>query len=221
MLDTLQQLDNDIFLSLNGSTGEWLDNFSWYFSGKLVWGFFYAAILASFFYRYGWRRALGLLLLIVLIIAVCDQLCGNFVRHSIERMRPSNPNNPISDMVHIVNGHRGGPYGFPSCHAANSFALSVFVSLLYRCKWITVCMMLWALFTAYTRVVLGVHYPGDLLVGAVTGTCVAAAAYYSARNIYRRYPRRPVRDGKLHIALILGALWLTVLAMAVTACFSA
>lgn len=221
MLDTIQQLDTDIFLALNGFTCSWLDNFMWYFSGKWVWAFLYATILAAFFFRYGWRRALGLLLLIALIITVCDQLCGHWVRYSIERLRPSNPDNPISPLVHIVNGYRGGAYGFPSCHAANSFGLAVFVSLLFRNRPLTICMLLWAFITAYSRIILGVHYPGDLLVGATTGTIVAITAYYTARSIYRRYPHRPTMSDTLPSIAIRTVLGITAITMAITALFTA
>lgn len=217
MLETLQQLDNDLFLSLNGVNFPWLDTFMWYYSGKTVWIFMYLTIAIGIFYRYGWRRGLGILLVIALVITVCDQLCGNLVRHSIERMRPSNPNNPISSMVHIVRGHHGGPYGFPSCHAANSFGLAVFISLLFRNRMITIIMLLWALVTAYSRIVLGVHYPGDLLTGAIVGSMVGALAYFSSRSIYRRYPHRPVAVDNIPLSIIAGAMALTVITMAITA----
>ena len=217
MLDTLQQLDSDLFLALNHATCEWLDNFMWYFSGKWVWAFLYAAILWSFFYRYGWKRALGLVLLMALIITVTDQLSGHWVRYAVARLRPSNLENPLSPMVHIVNGYRGGPYSFPSSHAANAFALATFLSLLMRNRTVTLSIFLWAIVTAYSRIVLGVHYPGDLMVGAVAGSAVAAAAYYSARAIYRRYPHDEVRQLRLPVMVVTGMLWAIVLVMAIVA----
>lgn len=220
MLETLQQLDSDLFLRLNHATCEWLDNFMWYFSGKWVWSILYAAILWSFFYRYGWKRALGLLLLVALIITVADQLSGHWVRYAVARLRPSNPDNPLSPLVHIVNGYRGGPYSFPSSHAANAFALATFLSLLMRSKAITVGMFLWAIVTAYSRIVLGVHYPGDLIVGATAGSAVAAAAYYSARAIYRRHPHGPAGPSLLPVRVIGGVLGAIVAVMAVVAAVS-
>lgn len=220
MPDTLLQLDNDLFLALNGYNTPWLDTFMWYYSGKLVWAFLYAAILTGITYRFGWKRALGILVVIGLIITVCDQLCGHYVRYSIERMRPSNPDNPISDMVHIVRGYRGGPFGFPSCHAANSFGLAVFVSLLFRSRAITAIMLLWALVTAWSRIVLGVHYPGDLLAGAITGTITAIAAYYSSRAIYHHYNHRHVTRDSIPALLIISAMLISVGTMAITACFT-
>jgi len=221
MLETLQRLDTDLFLTLNGMNHPWLDTFMWYYSGKFVWAFLYAAILAAIIYRYGWRRAIGLLAVIALIITVCDQLCGHLVRYSIERMRPSNPDNPISDLVHIVRGYRGGPFGFPSCHAANSFGLAVFIALLFHSRPLTVVMILWAIVTAGSRITLGVHYPGDLLTGAAIGSLTAIAAYYSSRAIYRHYHHKHISiKDSIPTLLITTSMLITVAAMAVTAVFS-
>ena len=76
-----------------------------------------------------------------LTITFADQACATWIRPYVERMRPSNLNNPISEMVHIVNNHRGGRYGFPSCHAANTFGLAFFLFFLFRKRWLTLFIM--------------------------------------------------------------------------------
>ena len=107
----------------------------------------------------------------------CHQTGATLIRPYVERLRPSNLENPISDMVHIVNGRRGGRYGFPSCHAANTFGLAFFIWFLFRKRWLTVFMMGWALLTCYSRIYLGVHYPGDLIVGTLIGLFAAYIVY--------------------------------------------
>lgn len=225
MLETLSRLDTDILLWLNGHNTTYTDSFFYLFSGKIIWAGFYAAIIYAFFRRFGWRVTLGLLLGVGLIITMSDQICGNFARHAFERLRPTHPDNPTSQFVHIVNGYRGGAFGFPSCHAANSFALAMFVSLVFRYRRLTWCMFLWAVLTAYSRIVLGVHYPGDLLVGATVGMCAAAATYYIGRCIYRKklVDKAKVAEG-LHPSrtracahIIIGALLLTTVYMAIAA----
>lgn len=134
------------------------------------------------------------------------------------RLRPSNPENPLSEMVHIVGGYRGGSYGFPSCHAANSFALASFLILLFANRKLSLFIFAWAVLNSYSRVYLGVHYPGDLLVGAIIGTAaglaMAFAAGYVADRVDRPHLKPSVNTG---VVTSVGAF--TVAVIAVVSCF--
>lgn len=131
---------------------------------------------------------------------------------------PSNPANPLSEMVHIVGGYRGGSYGFPSCHAANSFALASFLILLFANRKLSLFIFAWAVLNSYSRVYLGVHYPGDLLVGAIIGTAaglaMAFAAGYVADRVDRPHLKPSVNTG---VVTSVGAF--TVAVIAVVSCF--
>lgn len=131
---------------------------------------------------------------------------------------PSNPENPLSEMVHIVGGYRGGSYGFPSCHAANSFALASFLTLLFANRKLSLFIFAWAVLNSYSRVYLGVHYPGDLLVGAIIGTAaglaMAFAAGYVADRVDRPHLKPSVNTG---VVTLVGAF--TVAVIAVVSCF--
>lgn len=177
-LQTLINIDTDLFLFFNGMHNTYFDYFMSAFSGKLVWIPMYAAILYVMVRNFSWKTTLFCAVAVALTITFADQVCATLIRPYVERMRPSNLNNPLSEFVHIVNNHRGGRYGFPSCHAANTFGLAFFVFFLFRKRWLTFFMMAWAIFTCYSRVYLGVHYPGDLLAGTVVGLAGAYLMYF-------------------------------------------
>lgn len=114
-------------------------------------------------------KAILLVLTLILTITIADQ-SANLAKSSVQRLRPGH-DPQLSEKVHIVNEYRGSQYGFYSSHAANTMAIAIFLILLLknRYRWIAAVMIPWALFMAYTRLYLGVHYPGDLLAGMVAG----------------------------------------------------
>lgn len=170
MIDWLNTIDTQVFLALNGLHAPYFDVFMKLFTGKWIWVPMYAAVLFAVVRNYRWRQTLAVLVCVALAITIADQVCATLIRPEVCRLRPSNPENPLSEMVHIVGGYRGGSYGFPSCHAANSFALASFLTLLFANRKLSLFIFAWAVLNSYSRVYLGVHYPGDLLVGAIIGT---------------------------------------------------
>lgn len=183
MIEFLQNIDASIFLALNGPHCPFFDSFMTMFTGRYIWIPMYLTVLWILFSR---KPRLGggvFLIMLILAIAATDQLCASLIRPAVERLRPSNPENPLSDMVYVVGGYRGGSYGFPSCHAANSFAFATFIALTVRRGWFAAFIFGWALLNTYTRIYLGVHYPGDILAGALIGSAVAAVCYFAASRL--------------------------------------
>jgi undecaprenyl-diphosphatase len=90
------------------------------------------------------------------------------------------------DFVHVLTKpdgsiYRGGQFGFVSSHAANSFAIAWFVGRILKSKKAWTLMVSWALVVSYSRIYLGVHYPGDILGGALIGIgsgSIAAFVYH-------------------------------------------
>lgn len=203
-MDALQEVvntDTNIFLFFNRMHSPFFDYFMSAYSGKLVWIPLYAAIWYVMLRSFHWKVMLLCLIGLALTITFADQVCATLIRPYVERMRPSNLNNPISEMVHIVNNHRGGRFGFPSCHASNTFGLAFFVYFLFRQRWLTVFMMCWALLTCYSRVYLGVHYPGDLLAGSLVGLTGAYLMYRLFMKVSGYKHTEPVKHSVVPIGV--------------------
>lgn len=190
----LSDIDARLLLIVNGAHSPFFDSVMWCISGRWIWVPFYAVLAYLLFRRMSWKRASICLVTIGLIILAADQTCATLIRPEIGRLRPANLNNPLSSFVHVVNGYRGGRYGFPSCHAANTFALAVFMSLVIRHKWFTVMMFSWAFIVSYSRMYLGVHYFGDLFCGATIGSLFAVLFYYLQNYLFKRLNIPQIRN---------------------------
>lgn len=182
MIEYLNNLDTSIFLAINGHHCPFFDNFMTLFTGRFIWIPMYATILWILFKDYSWKKAIVYLLGIVAAICLTDQTCASLIRPAVERLRPSNLENSLSQLAYVVNGYRGGSYGFPSCHAANSFALAISIALIVKQRSFSLFIFGWAIVNSYSRLYLGVHYPGDLLVGATIGCGIGTLCYYAARS---------------------------------------
>lgn len=187
MLEFFDTIDSSIFLFFNGMRAPFLDTFMMCFTGKFIWVPLYATLLFCIFRGAGFRCGVVFTLAVIVAVTLTDQTCATIIRPVAVRLRPSNLDNPLSEFAQVVDDYRGGSYGFPSCHAANSFALAVFMALFYRRRVMISVMLLWAFLNSYTRLYLGVHYPGDLIVGAMIGSCFGCVCYIAARELLLRF----------------------------------
>ena len=106
---------------------------------------------------------------VALTVLFADQITSSIMKPFFERWRPSR-DPELGPLVHTVGGYLGGKFGFASSHAANSFGVALFLFLTTKSKvsWVWV-MFIWAIIFSYSRIYLGVHYPGDIIVGASVG----------------------------------------------------
>ena len=188
MID-IQQLieaDKQCLLAVNGSDSLFLDGVMWTLSDTKTWIFSGLVLLYVVFKNNTWRNALVVLVLIALAITLADQFSSGLCKPYFARFRPAQ-DPEMMPFVNIVNAYRGGQYGFISSHAANCFAVAMLVSLLMRDRWLAVVMFLWALVPSYSRAYLGVHYPGDLICGAVAGCVISCLVYASYSFVRKRF----------------------------------
>ena len=209
MIDFLNNLDMQALLAVNSHHAAVPDIFMMAYTGKLIWAPLYLALAWFVWKRAGWAHAIVIVLAIVATIALADQTCATLLRPIFERLRPSH-STEIGGLVNVVNGYRGGLYGFPSCHAANSVALTVWFFLLCGARSrLSMMLLVWCLLTCYTRMYLGVHYPGDLLFGSVVGALCALLCWFLAVRIFKIVKVR----GGIATQIPLAAFLLTVTAL--------
>lgn len=183
-MEFIINIDSQLLIFLNSFHTPLLDSFMMMATGRFVWVPMYASILYILFRSFPRREAILYSVAIVAAIVFADQICATFLRPYFERLRPSNPENPISQWIQVVDDYRGGRYGFPSCHGSNSFALATILALIIRSARFSRFIFFWAILNAYTRLYLGVHYPGDILVGALIGSCGAALIYFVMKRAF-------------------------------------
>ena len=170
------EFDKELFLALNGMHTSWMDPVMELFSTTAA-SFPVYAYLLFLLYRTYKERTWAIVLSIGLLILLTDQFTSALMKPFFERLRPSHEPS-LEGMVHLVNGYSGGRYGFASSHAANTFGIAMFMSCLFRKDkpWINL-LFIWAAFVSYTRIYLGVHYPGDIFVGALIGVLFGWLVY--------------------------------------------
>lgn len=185
----MEALDQDILFFINGANLPYLDHLMSLISGKLTWIPLYLIILYEFYRRMKFsKHLLAFLITVGLTFFLTDFCCSHIIRPIFMRLRPVCIDNPIHTMVHAVEGYRqGASYGFPSCHASNTFGLATLIWLYLRERWTTIAMFSWATIMCYSRVYLGVHYPGDVTCGALLGFLIGTIMYAISIAVQFKY----------------------------------
>lgn len=174
-MEELIFLDKEITLFFNGINNSFFDSFFYLATSKIVWIPLYLALLWMIFRKQG-GRGLMTVIVVALVVLIADQISSGLMKPLFERLRPTH-DDVMQYLVHTVNGYKGGLYGFASSHAANCFAIAAFFTLVIRRWSIGLTLTIWALVNAYGRVYQGVHFVGDILVGALIGIVVGRVFY--------------------------------------------
>jgi undecaprenyl-diphosphatase len=170
----IEQLDQQFFLFLNSHNSPFWDSVMYFLSMKLVWAPLYLAILIYLGIKYK-RKILVILIFIIIAVALADQI-SVLIKNSVDRLRPCHEP-ALQGLVHLVKGKCGGAYGFVSSHAANSFNVALLSLMFINRKWYSVSIVIWASLISYSRIYLGVHYPADVLFGALIGSLIGWSIY--------------------------------------------
>ena len=186
-IEPIIQLDKQLLLALNGSSSLFVD----YLAKTLTTASTWIPLYLSLFYvviknNDNVRRILFILACAALCVVLAGTVDDMIVKPSVGRLRPTH-DLQIGILVDVVDGYRGGLYGFFSAHAANTFSVALFMSLLMRSGILTVLLVSWSLVNCWTRLYLGVHFPIDILCGLLWGATVATAVYFLFRYVENKY----------------------------------
>ncbi len=186
MFQLIESIDQSLLLWLNSFHNGWMDEIMWIISSKWIWIPLYLFILFKLFRTYQ-KQFVRIILLIIIVIGLSDWISSGVIKNSVKRYRPSH-NTEISQNVHLYSysdgaKYQGGTFGFVSSHAANSFAIATLAFFFLRkkskhWKW----LFLWAIIVSYSRIYLGVHYPLDIIGGAMVGVFIAFVSYFIAKK---------------------------------------
>ena len=197
-MEALKTLDLNIFFWINGHHTPFLDKIMYLMTRPECWVPFFAVVVFLLFRHY--RKQTWWILLCCGISILCTDRTSVMIKNMVQRPRPTH-NVELQERVHVhtfADGseYRGGHYSFPSSHAANSFGVTLLLVYFFRritrhAWWI---FPLWALVFCYTRPYLGVHYPSDILCGALLGLLCGSIVLFAFRCLSRRRPPQPTQE---------------------------
>ena len=182
---TIIDFDKQLLLLLNGSESLFLDSMVTTLTNALTWIPLYISLLILVI------KNSESALKVVLVLAsagLCVLLAGTvddtIVKPLVGRWRPTR-DPEIGLLVDIVDDYRGGRFGFFSAHASNTFSIAIFFCWLVRSRLLSTAMVVWSLTNCWTRLYLGVHFPGDILVGLTWGFLVGTSVYFLFHRLTR------------------------------------
>jgi membrane-associated phospholipid phosphatase len=181
MLDTLQHIDREWLLAINnGMQNAFLDIVCPFMRKQSNWYIMYAVLLYICYRKWN-KNVLWIIGGATLLVLLSDQVSANLIKNTVQRLRPCNEPS-LAGMVNNIVGCGSG-YSFISAHATNHFAIAVFFSILFRNNWVFGIALVWAALIAFSQVYVGVHYPFDVICGALLGSFFG---WVAGRFVYQK-----------------------------------
>jgi Membrane-associated phospholipid phosphatase len=214
--EPLVEWDKHLLLFINQHNSSWLDNFYWTLSGLLL-PIVFGVVLLFLLVKDNGVKTVWYLIFLGLTILLADNISSAIIKPVVARLRPSHDPS-IMNLLHIVHDYRGGMYGFVSSHAANTFGVALFLSLLLRNHFLSFSFFIWAALTSYSRMYLGVHFPvdiiGGMVVGLLSGACCFLLMEMLAPKVLKNQnletpPYLPARE-RSYFLIVYGAMFLII-----------
>ncbi len=168
----LSNIDQTIFYFINHSLHfDVLNKLMPYYRSMYLWIPIYAFLTSFLLYNFG-KKGLVFILCAALTVGITDTVSSKVIKPAVERLRPCQDENFKSEVKLLVSC--GSGYSFPSSHAANHFALVTFLIAAWRLKnrWAVIALMLWAASIGIAQIYVGLHYPSDVVAGALLGFAI-------------------------------------------------
>ncbi|MBR4312116.1 MAG: phosphatase PAP2 family protein [Bacteroidaceae bacterium] len=176
-IQRLVDIDKQVMLALNGSNSLYLDGVMKIYTSTVVWIPVALVLLFVVLKNNSPRGMLLTILAVALTVVATDQASSHLIKPLVARLRPSHDPS-FMHLVDTFNDYRSGGYSFTSSHACNSFGLFAIISLIIRNRALSLSLLFWAALNSFSRIYLGVHFPGDILCGTILGCTIGTAMYF-------------------------------------------
>ena len=185
-MEQLLDLDTKLLYLVNGSHSAFVDGVMMMLTNGFTWLPLYIALFILVIKNNESMAQIGLIIASALLCVLFSGVLSDLlVKPMTMRLRPLN-DPALTSIITTVEELENSSYSFFSSHAANTFSLAIFFSLLIGNRWFTMVIVAWSLINCWTRIYLYMHFPSDVLVGLLWGGTVGAIVYFFHKKLFSR-----------------------------------